>query len=1146
MPPELDSTGRPEPEMWQSVEQWLDSDRFRELMRDEFPEDAAEWLDPISRRKFLTLMGASAALAGAGCNPSVRPASPRTVVPYVQQPEQIVPNVPLFFATAMPQAGGVGLGVLVRSHEGRPTKVEGNPGHPASLGAANIYALGSVLGVYDPDRSKECLNRNVGTSIDRVLDALRDELGQQRDKQGAGIRVVTGPTTSPTFAGLVAEFLGRFKQAKWVKYEPFGTANASRAAAAGFGQPVNAVYHFDKVKVALALDSDFLAASNPADVRYARQFMANRKVREVEASLNLKDGVGAKALNRLYAVESMPTSTGGVADHRLPLKPSQVEAFARALAAKLGVAGVTAPTNLPDLAKQWIDPLAADLTANKGTAVVVVGDTQPPAVHLLAHAINEKLGAIGQTLTFTEPVEPQPAEAVAGRVKAGAAGLAELTAEMKAGQVDLVLFVEVNPAFDAPAELEFAQALSAADKVRTRIHYGLYQDETAALCNWHINAAHYLETWGDVRTFDGTATIQQPLIAPLYGGKAPVELAAELVRVASGIMGTAAGQSEVNQTEALELVKATWRKVYDAGSKSGEFDGWWQQAIKNGVVPDSAAKPATVGAVKLDALSDKAFTGPEIKGLEIQFRPDPTVYDGRFANNGWLQELPKPITKLTWDNAAIVSPKMAAALGCGISYPWTGGENGNTEADTVELKLDGRTLTAAVLIVPGHADDCVTLHGGYGRERSGRSGTPDGKPAGFNAYKLRASDSQSIGGDLTASQATGTKYQLACTNSYAFMESRRPVRHATAEQFAKHHDFAQLPPASAAEYKDIRALTPGTQEDWERLYGPDGPKYPYPHDDHHGGEKKDDHAHHGPHDSRIIPLSLYPDYPQQVKGQEANKSYRRWGMAVDLGACTGCSACVIACVSENNTPVVGKNQVSRGRAMHWLRIDRYFSIPGTEVMSDELGGRQTRWSGREEQVQRSAAIRTHFQPMMCVHCEKAPCEVVCPVGATVHSADGLNDMVYNRCVGTRYCSNNCPYKVRRFNFLQFTDYSTGSLKLVNNPEVTVRQRGVMEKCTYCVQRIRNAEIEAEREFQTRPKDANGRPKIFDGEVVTACQAACPTGAIAFGDVNDPQSQVLRWKAEPHSYGVLAEQNTMPRTSWLAQIRNPNPAMPKGA
>jgi molybdopterin-containing oxidoreductase family iron-sulfur binding subunit len=1146
MPPEQDTAGRPEPELWQSLDEWMDSDRFRALMRDEFPEDAAEWLDPVSRRKFLTLMGASVALAGAGCNPSVRPASPRKVVPYVHQPEQVIPNVPLFFATAMPQAGGVGLGLLVKSNEGRPTKAEGNPHHPASLGGANLTALASPLNLYDPDRSKSCTQRNVSTTLDKVFDALREELNRQRGTKGAGIRVVTEPTTSPTFGGLVHEFLGRFPQARWVQYEPLADDGARKAAAAAFGRPVNPVYHFDKAKVVLALDSDFLAASTAADVRYAREFMANRKVRELKASLDLKDGVAPEGMNRLYAVESMVTNTGGVADHRLPLKPSQVGAFARALAAKLGVAGVQAPADLPELAKKWIDPLAADLSApkNKGAAAVVVGDTQPAAVHLLAHAINEKLGAFGQVVTFTEPVEPQPPAALAGQVKTGLDGLAELVGEMKAGKVELLLLLGVNPVYDAPADLEFVQALNG---VRTRVHYGLYQDETAANCTWHINAAHYLETWGDVRTYDGMATVQQPLIAPLYGGRGPVELAAELVRMAQGVMGTAQGQREIANSDPLELVRATWRPVF--GGKPDDFEEWWQKAVKQGVVPGTAAKPTDVGGVKADALNDKAFaTPPTGTGLEIQFRPDPAVYDGRFANNGWLQELPKPVTNLTWDNAAIVSPRTAEDLGCSIRFGWTGGERGRSEADVVELTLDGRKLRAAVWILPGHADGCVTLHLGYGRERAGRVGTPDGVPAGFDGYKLRTAAAPWIAGDLKA-QKTGAQYRLACTQGQYAMEGRRPVRHATVEQFEKDHDFAQVPAVSAGEYKALRQLTPGTQEDFARL----GLEHPYP----------DPHGHsHLAHDERLIPLSLYPEYPQQVRGEQASKAYRRWGMAIDLGACTGCTACVVACVSENNTPVVGKEQVTKARAMHWIRIDRYFSIPGAETMSDELGDRSTspsHFNGdvRAERAKHSAAIRTHFQPNPCQQCEKAPCEVVCPVGATVHSADGLNDMVYNRCVGTRYCSNNCPYKVRRFNFLQFADYATDSLKLVNNPEVTVRQRGVMEKCTYCVQRIRNAEIEAEREWTTRPKDAVGRPKIRDGEVVPACVAACPTGAFAFGDLNDIErdpktgavvrtSGVLRWKSEPHNYGLMAELNTMPRTSYLAQIRNPNPAMPGGA
>ena len=1133
MPPELEPTGGPAPDMWQSLDQWMDTPQFERMMRDEFPEDAAEWLDPVSRRKFLTLMGASVALAGAaGCNPSVKPASQRKSIPYVKQPADVIPGVPLFFATAIPQIGGVGLGLIVKSVEGRPIKIEGNPKHSGSLGGTDVWAQASVLGMYDPDRSKDVRHNGNPGSLDKGYAAIRDALDKQRPSQGDGVRIVTEPCTSPTLTGLIDEFLKRYPKAKWIQYDTAARDNARRGALAAFGKYVNTVYHFDKARVVLSLDSDFLSATGPGAVRYAREFIAGRKFRDLDVGLKGGDGVRAADLNRLYAVESMLTCTGAKADHRLPVKPSEVEAFARALAAELGVAGVTGAA--PNGAKGWVKPVADDLRANPGAAVVIVGDTQPPVVHLLAHAINEKLRAFGSTVTFTDPVEARPADT--------AAEFKQLVDDMNAGKVGLLLLMGGNPVYDAPADLDFPKALAAVRAKGLVVHHGLYgqaTDETAAQCTWHVNAAHYLESWGDVRGYDGTVTVQQPLIAPLHGGKTPIELFALLLGM------------EVS--DPLELVKGTWRRFFDERVKSGDFTRWWESAVRDGVVPGTNFQPATVAAVKLDALAEKAFAPPAVKpGLELQYRPDPMLYDGRFANNGWLQEIPKPLTGLTWDNAAIMSPKTAAGLGLfekhwftgdhGNGFNWTGGERGRQTAIVATLELDGRTLQAAVYILPSHADDCVTLHLGHGRERAGRVGTG----AGFNAYKLRTSTSPWNAAGLNVTKGTETYYLAATQGQYA-MESRRPVRVATVEQFNKDHDFAQVPAVSAGEYKDIRALTPGTQEEWERLHGKAGRPYPHPH--HHDGHANGNHNHgheeRGEHDERMIPLNLYPDNPQKVSGgQEASKSYRRWAMAIDLNACTGCTACVAACVSENNTPVVGKDQVTRGRAMHWIRIDRYFSIPGAKPHDDDLGSRDVRGDRRAEAVQRAADIRTDFQPTPCQQCEKAPCEVVCPVGATVHSADGLNDMVYNRCVGTRYCANNCPYKVRRFNFFQFADYSTDSLKLVNNPDVTVRQRGVMEKCTYCVQRIRAAEVEAEREFQTRPKDANGRPKIRDGEVVTACQAACPTGAIVFGDLNDADSVVLRWKAEPTNYGLLAELNTMPRTSYLAAVRNPNPALEK--
>lgn len=1157
MPPELKPAAE-QPDVWQSIEQWMDSDRFRTMMRDEFPEDAAEWLDPVSRRKFLTLMGASAALAGAvGCNPSLKPASPRKVVPYVEQPAEVLPGVPLYFATAMPLTGGVATGLLVKSVEGRPIKIEGNPNHPDSLGSTNLFHQASVLGLYDPDRSAEVLNNGSSSTIDRAIQAIQTELNKDASKpageRGAGVRIVTEPTTSPTIIRLMKEFTDRYPKAKWVQYEPVNRSNARRAAEAAFGKPVNPVYRLDRARVVLALDSDFLSAAGGGEVRAARDFMAKRKVRTHAAGLRAGDGVRAEQMNRLYAVESMLSNTGATADHRLPVKPSEVELFARSLAAKLGVAGVTAPSELPDLAKKWIDPLVEDLTANKGAVAVIAGDGQSPAVHLLVHAINQALGAFGNTVVFTDPLDTAPSDLTGEFLK--------LVKEMAAGSVTLLLLAGGNPVYDAPIDVDFLKALDATRLKGTVVHHGLYADETASHCSWHINATHYLETWGDVRAFDGTASIQQPLIAPICGGRSLIELLAALLGPKSN------DPAEIVASDPLDVVKATW--VGRFKDKAGtEFEDLWNKIVRDGVVPgtglaygpDGAVTTGatTVAQVRLDALSDAAFTGtPLTGGMQVIFRADPTILDGRFSNLGWLQELPKPITKLTWDNAAIVSPKTALEWGCERDFGWTGGEHGRMIADVVELTLNGRKVEAGVFILPGHADGCVTLHLGYGRDqRAGRVG----KGAGFNAYALRTTTGLNQASGLSA-RKTGKQMHLACTQGQYYMEGRRPVRSATVEQFKTNPEFAQVAAASAAEYKEIRALTPGTEEDFRRL----GLDHPYHTHRDESEEGEGAHGHGDHHDSRLIPLSLYPKYPQEVTppasqdAAQASVAYRRWGMAIDLGACTGCTACVAACVAENNIPVVGKEEVTRGRAMHWIRIDRYFAIPGPKVLEDTLGDRATAQNflrgnhERAEQVQRSAAIETHFQPVLCQQCEKAPCEIVCPVAATAHSADGLNDMVYNRCVGTRYCSNNCPYKVRRFNFLQYTDYTTESLKLVNNPDVTVRQRGVMEKCTYCVQRIRNAEIQAEREWTTRDRDRNNRPKIRDGEVVTACQAACPTGAILFGDLNDfagghahTGAAVLRWKVEPHNYGLLAEVNTMPRTSYLAAIRNPNPKMPRGA
>jgi MoCo/4Fe-4S cofactor protein with predicted Tat translocation signal len=1145
------------PDTLSAIEAWTNTEQFRDLMRDEFPEDASEWLDPVSRRAFLSLSAAGVALAAAGCNPSFKAASQRKVVPYVKQPEGVRPGIPLFFATAMPQHGGVGLGLIVKQSEGRPLKCEGNPDHPSSVGKNNLAALASPLDLYDPDRSTRPFKSDArvpSTFADGVA-AVRAALAKFDTRpaadRGDGVRVLTAPTTSPTVMALMERFLARYPKAVWLQYEPVTRDGVRKATKAAFGKALNPVYNFKAADVVLALDADFLTVG-PGAVRYASDFGSRRSVSTIAALAKEHNHAKAaenatKNLNRLYAVEAMTTSTGAVADHRLPLKPSEVEAFARAVAAEMKVEGVTFTGELPELAKKWVKPVADDLLGKKGKAIVIAGEHTSPATQVLALAMNRALDAFGKTVSFTEPLEAvkdaagkEPRNTLAGWPTDDQLGsLKQLTDDMQAGNVSCLLMSGVNPVYDAPADLKFTEAI---DKTRQKagavvLHHGLYQDETAYKSNWHLNAAHFLESWGDVRAHDGTVSVLQPLIAPLYGGKSFVELLAAVLEETPSD-----GQAQVRQTH---------QKIDDKA---------WEVGLKTGAFAGTALAPVAADW-KLDAkvIDDPAFSVKPIKELEIQFRPDPALFDGQQANNGWLQELPKPITNLCWDNAAMVSPRTAAKLNIQHGYTmntYRSGERGVTETDLVKLTVNGRELIAAVHVLTGHADECVTLHLGFGRTRSGRVGSPEegsstgmvgyngytdtlaprGVP-GFNAYLLRGTDA--VWNAAVKLERTNKPYFLAVAGAHSAMESRRPVRFASAEQFVTDEHFAQVPGVAAAETHELVANTPGTPANFHKL------GLHHPHDHEHGHE-------HKPHDKRIVPLNLYHDNPIKVNGKDANTSYRRWAMAIDLGQCIGCAACTLACVAENNIPVVGKEQVHRGRAMHWIRIDRYYTIPSrmhddpskTKLMSDELGAFEVPEAKRKERAKESESIAIHVQPVPCQQCEKAPCEVVCPVAATVHSADGLNDMVYNRCVGTRYCSNNCPYKVRRFNFLQYTDYSTDSLKLLNNPEVTVRTRGVMEKCTYCVQRIRFAEIEAEREWNNsaRPKDANGRPKILDGEVVTACQQACPTGAIKFGDMSDEDAEILKWKAEPHTYGLLAELNTMPRTTYLAAIKNPNPKL----
>jgi MoCo/4Fe-4S cofactor protein with predicted Tat translocation signal len=995
------------PEYWRCLEELADTEEFKELLHLEFPRFASVFSNGVDRRSFLKLMGASLALAGlSGCLSSSPAPRDEKIVPYVTQPEEIIPGKPLYFATAMPLQG-FGRGVLAESHMGRPTKIEGNPQHPASLGASDVFMQASVLGLYDPDRSRALSNAGMISTWSAFYAAMNAELESQRLRQGVGLRILTETVTSPTLAYQLKEILTKFPQAKWHQYEPAGRDYVRAGARLAFGEIVETLYRFDKAEIILSLEADFLY-HGPASIRYARDFVDKRRVGDTNGKMN-----------RLYAVESTPTLTGSMADHRLPLRPNEIVAFAKALARDLGVRISTDEKFAGGRHDPWVRALVRDLRRHSGKTIVVAGDQQPPIVHALAHAMNQSLGNIGATVIYTDPVEAQPIDQTES--------LRELVQDMEANAVQMLIMLGGNPVYTAPADLKFASHLV---KSSFNVHLSLYEDETSALCHWHIPETHYLESWGDVRAYDGTATILQPLIAPLYGGRTPHE-------TLSAMTGTP-GQSS------YEIVREYWRQR----SPGKDFESFWRKALHDGVVEGSAARLKSISlkgdldfngrVTKEQEIKSAAASAANASSLEILFRPDPSVLDGRFANNGWLQELPKPLTKLTWDNAVLVSPATAERLGLNYRIGTTGGERGTIFCDVVELEYRGRKLRGAAWILPGQAADCVTVHLGYGRPRAGRVGTN----TGFNANELRTSDASWQGSGLQI-RKTGARHPLACTQFHHLMEGRSLLRAGTLEEFLKNPNFA---------HEAEEGEAPGK--------------------------------------------SLYPGFKYDGYA---------WGMAIDINACIGCNACVAACEAENNSPVVGKNEVMRGREMHWIRIDRYYK--------GDLNDPET-----------------YHQPVPCMQCENAPCELVCPVGATNHSHEGLNDMVYNRCVGTRYCSNNCPYKVRRFNFFEYSDFKTPSLKLSRNPDVTVRSRGVMEKCTYCVQRINSKKIEAEKEDRT----------VQDGEIVTACQQACPAQAIVFGDINDPNSRVSKLKAHSLNYGLLSELNTKPRTTYQAKLRNPNP------
>ena len=1068
---------------WRSLEELADTPEFHEFVQREYPQQAEEWDDPIERRSFLKLMGASLALAGlSGC--VYQP--PEKIVPFVRQSEESIPGKALFFATAATVAG-IATPLLIRSNEGRPTKAEGNPDHPYNRGvdvndrgssATDIFAQASILGLYDPERSQTVTYREEIRTWTTFLGEMRTALDEQRPKQGAGLRFLTETITSPTIAAQLKGILTEFPQAKWHQYEPANRDNTRSGAMMAFGQPVNTIYNFDQAKRILALDADFLSAA-PGTLRYARQYAAGRRIVE-----------GKHEMSRLYVVETTPTTTGASADHRWAVKPSALEGIARSLAAKCGVSLPAEANAANNSTAAWVDAVARDLQQQKGACIVIAGNEAPPTVHALAHAMNAALGNVGKTVTYTEPLEANPVDQ--------RESLRELVGDLDAGRVELLVMLGGNPVYNTPADLKLD--FNRLAKAKLRVHLSSHKDETSELCHWHVPESHYLESWGDTRASDGTVSIVQPLIEPLYGSKTAHEVLAvfsekydrksyEIVReywesqgtgfgsqVSGAVNATAQPESSTgrSQTDArpASAPQATPAPAPAAASSPGnDFESRWRKALHDGFIANSAAPVKTLAfnaaglsgnAGAQTAYSPLTVTQPPSPGtFEVVFRTDPNIFDGRFANNGWLQELPKPLTKITWDNAALISQATAQRLGLGNNTGWKG-----TEVLVGNIRIDhrGKSITCPTWIMPGQPDDVVTVHLGYGRRKAGQVGNN----RGFNAYEIRTSDSPWVATGATVERAVG-EYQLAVTQLHFNMEGRDILRTGTLTEY-------------------VQSVSEGTKDHGAPAHEGNG---------HEGGK-----AFGAPNPPTHVPR---PD--ETLYGNEHKYEGYAWGMAIDANSCIGCNACIVACQSENNIAVVGKEQVVRSREMHWLRVDTYFE--GHNASQPE---------------------GTYFMPVPCMHCENAPCEPVCPVHATVHSAEGINDMVYNRCVGTRYCSNNCPYKVRRFNFLLYQDWETPTYQLMRNPEVTVRSRGVMEKCTYCIQRIQEAKIGAE--LEDRP--------VRDGEIVTACQAVCPTETIVFGNINDPNSRVSKLKAESRNYSLLSELNTRPRTTYLGALRNPNP------
>jgi MoCo/4Fe-4S cofactor protein with predicted Tat translocation signal len=991
---------------WRSLNELANNEEYRKFVDREFPENATELKDGFSRRNFLTIMGASIALAGfAACRKPVQ-----KIVPQSAMPEYMVEGRPVYYATSIPFAGYT-TGLVVETNSGRPTKIEGNEDHPSSLGATNIYQQAAILDLYDPDRSRGVKLKGESSDFESFISASAESIN-------ASSRVVfiSEASSSLTLNRLKRQALSQYPNAKWITYEPFGEENQLLGSQIAFGRKLRVAPLLDKARVVISLDSDFMGIGLD-NVRSIKSFTVGRKLND-----------SSDDLNRLYVAETNYSLTGSNADHRLRLKAADIKPFIYALAANLAasLSGLSAFNGYSNEFSQheWISVLTEEIRSNTGSSLVMVGADHDAETHAVAAAINLAAGNTGQTVVYLDlPFADQSDQNVAFR---------SAVTDMNNGSVDAVVLLGTNPVYTSPADINFADAMA---KVPFSVHLANHFDETSALATWHINRAHFLEYWGDGYDYHGVPSIVQPMIQPLFNGKSEIEVLGAIVK------GSA--------VDAYAEVKETLRPVLGSA-----FDDKWKIALHDGLIKDLQFRAESVSIVSgFNSRIASSLSGVRVSDsslFELVIKPDPTLYDGRFANNGWLQELPDPITKITWDAVALMSPTTARELGIRTR------KFGDYTYEMVNITVDGRSVEMAAWVLPGHADKSVTITTGYGRNNIGR--VADG--VGFNAYVVVNSSNPLFYSNVSISK-TSKKYEIATTQDHHSMEGRPMVREANIDEYRQDPHFA-------AHMVHI----PGRYE----------------------GEE---HA-----------ISLFTEQTFPVEREP------QWGMAIDLTSCIGCGVCTIACQAENNIPVIGKTEVRRGREMHWIRTDRYFQ-------GDVDGNPQI----------------VH-QPVPCMQCELAPCEQVCPVAATTHSDDGLNQMTYNRCIGTRYCANNCPFKVRRFNFFNYpVQYLTQGddpevIQMAMNPDVSIRFRGVMEKCTYCVQRISRAKI------QTKI-DTGNSIKPADGSVKTACQQACPANAITFGDLTDGNSIVSRTKKNERNYLLLEELNIRPRTSYLAKIRNAN-------